>query len=316
MHGTLLNRPLGIAALLLGALAMVNSAAGQEDITRPARRLAPGVETHIPAKVEAEETSSIHNIVELTSIPDLPWTPNYTAPSRTLHAKADNARFTRRIWGLEFYFKPLRMIYVDIPQPSGRMQRKPVWYMVYRVKNTGEAYRPQIGDLGEYELTKDAAPVRFIPQFVLESLEFDKAYVDRIIPVALPQIQERESPPMRLRTSVEMAETEIPVSTEDEDRSVWGVTMWVDVDPRIDFFTVHVQGLTNAYKWVDPPGAYALGDPPATGRRFVRKTLQLNFWRPGDENEQREEEIRFGTPEGQHELYGVEEGVDYTWVYR
>jgi hypothetical protein len=113
-----------------------------------------------------------------------------------------------------------------------------------------------------------------------------------------------------------MAEQTISVSSDQVDRSVWGVALWEDVDPRVDFFAVYVQGLSNAYQWVDPPGTYALGDPPGKGRRFLRKTLQLDFWRPGDEFGEMDYEIRFGTPEGRAELYGVEEGVDYTWVYR
>ena len=88
------------------------------------------------------------------------------------------------------------------------------------------------------------------------------------------------------------------------------------MDPRIDFFSVFVGGLTNAYRWVDPPGAYVAGDPPGKGRQFLRKTLQLNFWRPGDQYQQNEREIRWGVPPGKAFLYDVPEGVAYTWVYR
>ena len=119
----------------------------------------------------------------------------------------------------------------------------------------------------------------------------------------------------------------IPVSTEYEDNSVWGIATWTGVDPRSDFFSVFIQGLTNAYRWQDPPGAYQDGDPPMTGRRFTYKTLQLNFWRAGDAIETREDEIRFGVPnqnevpaiKGDDEvlkIYRLKERVDYLWVYR
>jgi hypothetical protein len=49
---------------------------------------------------------------------------------------------------------------------------------------------------------------------------------------------------------------------------------------------------------------------------FERKTLQLNFWRPGDEYLQDEREIRFGVARGKGDLYDVSEGVAYRWVYR
>ena len=55
---------------------------------------------------------------------------------------------------------------------------------------------------------------------------------------------------------------------------------------------------------------------PGAGRSFVRKTLQLNFWRPGDELLQDEREIRYGVPVGKADLYGVDDGVAYRWVYR
>jgi hypothetical protein len=77
-----------------------------------------------------------------------------------------------------------------------------------------------------------------------------------------------------------------------------------------------VGGLTNAYQWEDLAGAYQAGDPPGKGRRFARKMLQLNFWRPGDEMLPDEREFRFGAPIGKSDLYGVPDGVAYRWVYR
>ena len=65
-------------------------------------------------------------------------------------------------------------------------------------------------------------------------------------------------------------------------------------------------GLTNAYRWVDPSGAFQPGDAPANGRKFEYKTLQLNFHRPGDALDEREDEIRLG----------VEGHPKYQWLYR
>ena len=36
----------------------------------------------------------------------------------------------------------MRMIWVDIPQPDGFMQRKLIWYMVYSVTNPGKIMHP------------------------------------------------------------------------------------------------------------------------------------------------------------------------------
>jgi hypothetical protein len=166
-------------------------------------------------------------------------------------------------------------------------------------------------------------PVRFFPKFILESNDrtvdgkrIGKAYLDRILPSAVAAISERETPGRRLLNSIEISQQPIPVSDGRIDRGVWGVATWTDVDPRIDFFSVFVSGLTNAYRWEDVPGAYRPGDAPGKGREFARKMLQLNFWRPGDELNQTEHEFRYGVPLGKADLYGVADGVAYQWVYR
>jgi hypothetical protein len=148
--------------------------------------------------------------------------------------------------------------------------------------------------------------IRFFPTFVLESHEYKKAYLDRIIPVAIPAIQQKEDPNRTLLDSVEIGSKLVPVSSELIDKSVWGVVTWEDVDPRIDTFSVYVEGLTNAYKWTDLPGKFKQGDPPTSARVLEHKNLMLNFWRPGDRYREDERVIQYGIP-GK---------VDYSWVYR
>ncbi len=289
----------------------------------PYRRLAPGVETTIPPNVRPADTVLWRDIPSILTATELKWTPNYIATSRTLHGKATNAQFQREIWCLEFTFKPLRMIYVDVPQPSGKMQRKLIWYLVFRVKNTGVRLKPVFTEDGFETAKADAKPARYVPNFVLESHErtaagerIYKAYLDRIIPKAIEAIRQREDPNRELLSAVEMSGREIPLSQGKEDLSVWGVATWEDVDPKLDFFSIYAGGLTNAFTWEDPPGQFRKGDPPGKGRKLFAKTLQLNFWRPGDEIRQHEQEIRFGVPRGMAELYDSEEGVAYQWVYR
>jgi hypothetical protein len=278
----------------------------------------------IEAEIEPEETVSTHDIVEIRSNGELEWEPQFLSASRTLYGMSDDVKFRREVWGLEFAFKPVRMIEVDVPQPSGEVQRERVWYMIYRVTNRGTTLKPvEQQDSGIALQAGEGEPVRFVPQFVLEAQDRDaqgrriyKAYLDRVMPAAIEAIRQREMPGQKLLNSAEMAQQELPVSDDRTSHGVWGVATWRDVDPRIDFFSVYVTGLTNSYRWLDPAGAYARNEPPGKGRRFARKTLQLNFWRPGDEHYQHEDEIRFGIPPGKNELYGVPEGVAYRWVYR
>lgn len=287
------------------------------------RQLAAGVLTTIAPNFNPEDTVSTHDMLEIRANPALDWKPEYAAATETLRGMSDKVKFRREIYCLEFSFKPMRMIEVDVPVASGGTQRRLVWYLVYRVRNTGQTLKPVEGENGVYTTAAGkGGPVRFMPQFVLESQDrqatggrISKAYLDRVIPAAVAAISQRETPGHTLLNSVDIAKQPIPVS-DRIDRSVWGVATWIDIDPRIDFYSVFVGGLTNAYRWNDTPATYRLGDPPGKGRQFAYKTLQLNFWRPGDEVQPNEREIRFGVPLDKAGLYSVGDGVAYRWLYR
>jgi len=295
---------LPLAALLAAALAQALLAA---DGSAPYRALAPGVEITIPPDRQEAETFTKADVIEiLQGIPGLEWKPKLSPETQTLRQMATGTEFRREIWCLEFTFKPVRMIWVDVPQASGRMQRKLIWYMIYRVKNTGGNLRPERQTDGTYVVRPFDRETRFFPTFVLASHEFQKSYLDRIIPVAIRAIQQKEDPNRKLFDSVEVGSKLIPLSTDLVDKSVWGVATWEDVDPRVDFFSVFVEGLTNAYQWTDRPADFKPGDPPAKGRELLQKNLMLNFWRPGDEFVEDQRVIRYGIP-GK---------VDYSWVYR
>lgn len=289
------------------------------------RVLAPGVITTIKSEVLEDDTlSGPRELVEIIAgNPGLEWTPNYYPKTDTLFEMAKTAILRRNspndnkgrgnIWQLEFSFKPLRMITVEIPQPTGKLERKLIWYLVYKVKNKGAHLNPvaKENEQGNTTFTYERVDhaVRFFPEFVLESREpeIKAVYLDKLNPIAQRAIQLREDRAIPLRNSVQMSQLEIPVSTPEQDNSVWGVATWEDIDGRIDLFSIYVHGLTNAYRYVDPPGAFKPGDPVMTGRQITRKILELNFWRPGDEYLENENEIRFGFPDG---------GVDHRWLYR
>lgn len=317
---------------------------------RSAGEFAPGVLTVIEPDVSIDDVIQLHDIVEIRSDEQLKWEPYSTTVSRTLYEMAEAAPFVQTAWCLELSTKPLRMIEVDIPQPDGEVRRHLVWYLVYRIRNTGAGLALEVpatddGERAEVnpELDEEVAtiqrlltgqgqysaveqgvePLRFIPEFVLMSQDRDeagqpvrKAYLDRVVPAAIPAIERREMRGAKLHSSVEIAQQELSIEAGRAQQGVWGVATWVDVDPEIDFFSVYVGGLSNGYRWDDPPGAFELGSPAGAGRTFTRKTLQLNYWRPGDEYQENEREIRFGVPQGKADLYGVGEGVAYRWIYR
>jgi hypothetical protein len=275
------------------------------------RKLGPGVLTVVPPPVDPHDTLENHNLVELLTpgvVPNLDWTPKFSPPTKTLKAMSTDTAFRRSTWYLQFSFKPLRLIEVDLPVANGRLQRKVVWYLVYRVKNIGGQIKPveqapgadqQPAGAPEVQAVNDLGqPIYCFPRFSLEA-EIEgtkKTYLDQLIPLALDPIRRREDPNRKLLDSVEISSHPIPLTTAADDQGTWGVATWVDVDPRIDYFSIYINGLTNAYRWTDPPGAFKAGDAPGIGRKFTSKTLQLNFWRPGDEFQLLEDEIFMGAP--------------------
>lgn len=291
------------------------------------RQLAPGVLHTIPGEPQVDETrTGPMTSVEITARKELDWKPPFTSKSRTVFERAQRVTLRRSIWNFEFAFKPLRLMQVDVPQASGKMQRKTVWYLVYRVRYLGGEIAPKPGPDGSATplVAENPEGRYFFPQFLLTAHEVHKTYFDQVIPAAIQPIAEREKPDGPLHDSVTISQQPVPLSKGRLSEGVWGVATWVDIDPRIDFLSLDIKGLTNAYQAVDPPGAYKAGDPPGTGRQLLSKTLRLHFWKPGDTVTEEEDEIRFGIPVEEDparqqavlKAYGARRRLDYEWIYR
>ncbi len=301
------------AILSLVAAQLAATIASAQEPLQP-RRLAPGVLITVPASAEVGE--SFTGPMKLKDFKPEEFSPNFTPKTETLFERSKHVTLRRAIWSLEFTFKPLRMIEADIPQPDGRMKKKVIWYLLYKLRNPGGAIMPKgeevplpdgssaedpnrlkftpeiVNDLDPAKVTM---PYRFYPIFVLEGWVQDPItkqytkipYTDRIIPSAIPQIRAKEDPAIPLYNSVQLQKFQIPLSDADNDKSIWGVATWEDIDPRVDYVSVFIQGLTNAFRF------YELAD----GKRVYHyKTLQLNFWRPGDARDETEDQIRYGVP--------------------
>jgi hypothetical protein len=149
------------------------------------RNLVPGVERTIDPERSFRELTSRHDVPELLAVDaTFDW--------------AKDMQYYHDVWALDFTFKPMRMIEVDVPAPGGKLRKKLVWYLVYRVKNPGIVWHTEPTvyadpvrkvakkDQGEfeYEVTGQDAltegkvliveearekPVRFAPNFVLFS---------------------------------------------------------------------------------------------------------------------------------------------------
>ena len=99
-----------------------------------------GVMTTIKPCMNFDEAFSRLDAVELLA--DMPQNPDYKGDIKfDPEIFAKNIRFKRDIWCLEFSFKPIRMISIDVPTKDGTIVKKLVWYMIYSVTNTGESIR-------------------------------------------------------------------------------------------------------------------------------------------------------------------------------
>ncbi len=275
-------------------------------------KLARGVLTVVPSDITEGDTVtgpiSLHELADKAK----DWEPNFIPKSDTLRNIAEHMTFRRPAWQFEFAGKPLRLVTVG----SGD-NRVNVWYLVYRLKNNGNHLRPVTKDGGRsYGVETFDKTLRFFPSFVLRDHEHDVTYLDRIVPGALEKIHaiEIRDPNVPLYDSVRISRVPIEVSTEEVDRSVWGVATWTNVERRADFLSIYVQGLTNGYRWIAEPGK---------PRKYLFKTLQLNYWRPGDAVHEHEGEFRVGMPVFQEgpeleralSLYQMDERNDYRWLY-
>jgi hypothetical protein len=265
------------------------------------RQLAPGTLTVIPPDRSADDALQRADLLEITAgRPDRRWTPKHSPANTTFTERAKAREFAGGVWCLEFAYKPPRMIDVDVPAADGRMRLKRLWYLLYRVKNAGgRRVVVDAEDSSKRGLERFEEPVRFVPHFVIESPEpladsegmlAYRAYLDRVIPSAMAAIRKREKPPGRLFDSASMTEADIPPGAER-----WGVAIWEDVDPRIDYFSIYVRGLTNSMRWRQIPGSrIGPNDPPGIHMEYALETLRLDFWRPGDERDEVEEEMSVG----------------------
>lgn len=173
------------------------------------------------------------------------------------------------IWVLDFTFKDPRMITVDVPGRGRRL----IWYLWYQVANhTGE-------------------PRTFIPDFELVTLDQHGVYHDQVLPKVQEAIRRIEDPTgmLDIKNSVTIANEPIPPSSPDgPPRKVTGVAIWDDTtkDQHLQDttrFSIFVAGLSNGWSMDDKDVVR-------------RKTLQLNFHRPGDRYYQDPREIRFMPP--------------------
>lgn len=200
------------------------------------------------------------------------------------------------VWILETTLKPMRMIWVDITDPkTGQRSKEQIWYVVYKSVNRPLPRKVDTTDTVPVN-TQDPAPTQiFTPEATLVGIDNSgtKVYSDTILPQAQAVIAKRERLP--LKNSVE-AVAPIPPETAADAKSedaIYGVFLFRGVDPRADEYTLFLNGFSSAYQ----VGKDADGRPMT-----LRRTIAVDYERPGDEINSMETEVRMkGDPK---------------WIYR
>ena len=145
------------------------------------------------------------------------------------------------------------------------------------------AYRRPIIGAEAADLSADGAT--FVPELTLVTGDNgkQKTYIDRVMPIAQAAINRRER--LKYKNSVEIVGPLPPTAALNSKsaKSLDGVAMWRGIDSHTDFFRVYMGGFSNGYR---------ISDDPEGKKVVLRKTLVQQFWRPSDNFEQVEEEIR------------------------
>tara|TARA_R110002095_G_scaffold194363_2_gene172633 strand:+ start:3786 stop:4628 length:843 start_codon:yes stop_codon:yes gene_type:complete len=213
-----------------------------------------------------------------------------------ISATGEERASQKSLWVLDAIFKPMRMVRLDLTNPkTGKKEKTLVWYIVYKC-----LLRPIDRPAGNNEFTPEnvevpaPGPSLFVPEVTLITNDNgqQKIYPNQILPEAETLINQRERG--QFKNAVDII-GELPAETpldSKEEKATYGVCVWTGVDPSTDYFTLLFSGLSNGYKIVEGPEG-----KPMT----LRKVLVQQYWRPGDEFGQQEQEFR-------------PKGIPY-WVY-
>ena len=153
-------------------------------------------------------------------------------------------------WALDFRFKGLRSIEVDVP---GR-GKKLIWYLCYTVANPTDQEHA------------------FVPHLELKAIEKEESRDDIASEPIQRMIEQAENPNgaadrVHFKNSVTIAAEPLPPTKPDAAATpTSGVAVWEDVDPDCNHFSIYVGGASNAWS-IDDKG------------QVRRKTLRLDVKR-------------------------------------
>jgi len=212
---------------------------------------------------------------------------------KTISASVQNVELANQpdIWMMEVQFKPMRMVFVDLPDlKTGEMKREQVWYLAWRSIVRQVDHRTPDESAPVNVLDSLPGPRQFIPEFTLVTYDDPMLEIpaqilpDDVLPAALEQIQRIERAPHRNSLQVVQNLPEPVASDAEEQPWIYGAATWRGVDPETDFFKVIFGGFTNAYE---------VRTAEDGTRQIWRKVIVQKFARPGDRFDPTQSEFQF-----------------------
>ncbi|HMP79620.1 MAG TPA: hypothetical protein PKD54_09230 [Pirellulaceae bacterium] len=274
-------------------------------VNREPRPFAPGVLKVFPPVMDARDSFTIP--MPVPGLDAHAFEPHFAPKAFTVFGQTQEVVFFRDVWHLEFATLGLRQIELAYRYPDGEVRTRHFWYMPYRIRDIGRSltYREVLDDsavaktrkellINEDTESGESRAPRFFPEFQLNGWIYDDnqerqvvSYRDQYLADVAREIQKLEDPHRRMYDKFEMLDQTVPRVDASSDEGLWGVAIWENVDPNIDFCSVQVFGLTNAYRM----------EQTVAGEVVIRrKVLQLNFYRPGDSVRQMRDNVYFGVP--------------------
>ena len=189
------------------------------------------------------------------------------------------------IWVMDVVLRPLRQIRVKLPDPkTGETADWYVWYLCYRATNRLITVKTSPNELPPSDQVLAARTRVFVPEFTLVTDDNGEqlSYTDTVMPAAQPVINKRERG--EYKNSIDVVGPLPPAVPEGKaGTEIMGVATWRRVDPKADRFRIFMTGFSNGYEVTKGPNDEEI---------VLRKTLVQEYWRPGDEFQQDEREIR------------------------
>lgn len=294
------NMPCLMALMVCFSIALVNSNVSAQ------KKFAPRVLKTIAPEIDGRDVHSLPMVMPGLEVSK--FDANYVPKPETLYGQTRNTVFHRDVFQHEFSFLPLRQLNVTASDLDGRIRDKNIWYLYYRVRNVGayvnhkKVVDPKHGHVemvAQYDpddVDPNVMSTRFFGSFELRGwvqdtetgMYTEKSYSSVSSAEITRLIQMEEDPGRTLMNNVQMMQTRLErYPPESEEGGKWAVAIWYNVDPSLDFVSVKIGGLTNAYRM-------ELNDDKSIKQN--RKMLQLNFWRPGDGVAEAKDPIVYGIP--------------------